>query len=161
MRMILVHFDEVPIRELGDGDILLQEGEKTGHLYALVEGRLVVLRGDTEVAVLAEPGSLIGEMAVLLDSPHTATVRAIGPAKVCAVEDGASFLSSHPGLSLLVARLLARRLNAATTYLVDIKQQFTGSGNHLELVGEVLETLMHQQGINTSNTASERDGYRD
>lgn len=161
MRMILVHFDEVPIRELGDGDILLQEGEQTGHLYALVEGRLVVLRGDTEVAVLAEPGSLIGEMAVLLDSPHTATVRAIGPAKVCAVEDGASFLSSHPGLSLLVARLLARRLNAATTYLVDIKQQFTGSGNHLELVGEVLETLMHQQGINTSNTASERDGYRD
>lgn len=161
MRMILVHFDEVPIRELGDGDILLQEGEKTGNLYALVEGRLVVLRGDTEVAVLAEPGSLIGEMAVLLDSPHTATVRAIGPAKVCAVEDGASFLSSHPGLSLLVARLLARRLNAATTYLVDIKQQFTGSGNHLELVGEVLETLMHQQGINTSNTASERDGYRD
>lgn len=161
MRMILVHFDEVPIRELGDGDILLHEGEKTGHLYALVEGRLVVLRGDTEVAVLAEPGSLIGEMAVLLDSPHTATVRAIGPAKVRAVEDGASFLSSHPGLSLLVARLLARRLNAATTYLVDIKQQFTGSGNHLELVGEVLETLMHQQGFNTSNTASERDGYRD
>lgn len=161
MRMILVHFDEVPILELGDGDILLHEGEKTGHLYALVEGRLVVLRGDTEVAVLAEPGSLIGEMAVLLDSPHTATVRAIGPSKVRAVEEGSSFLSSHPGLSLLVARLLARRLNAATTYLVDIKQQFTGSGNHLELVGEVLETLMHQQGINKSNTASERDGYRD
>ncbi len=161
MRMILVHFDEAPLRVFGDGDVLLREGDKTGHLYALVEGRLVVLRGDTEVALLTEPGSLIGEMAVLLDSPHTATVRAVGQAKVRAVEDGASFLSSHPGLSLLLARLLARRLNAATTYLVDIKQQFTGAGNHLELVGEVLETLMHQQGINTSHSASDRDGYMD
>jgi CRP/FNR family transcriptional regulator, cyclic AMP receptor protein len=161
MRMILVHFDEVPLRTIGDGEVLLREGEKTGHIYALAEGRLEVLRGDTQVALLEDPGSLIGEMAVLLDSPHTATVRAVGPAKVHAVTDGAGFLASHPGLSWLVARLLARRLNAATTYLVDIKRQFTGAGNHLELVGEVLETLMHQQGLDTAQQASERDGYRD
>ena len=161
MRMILIHFDEVPVIELGDGDILLREGEKTGHLYALSEGRLVVLRGNTPVALLTEPGSLVGEMGALLDLPHTATVRAIGPVKVHAVEDGASFMSSHPGLSWLVARLLARRLNAATTYLADIKKQFSDSGNHLELVDEVLESLMHQQLINTSPTASNRDGYSD
>jgi CRP/FNR family transcriptional regulator, cyclic AMP receptor protein len=161
MRMILVHFDEVPLRTLGDGEVLLREGEKTGHIFALAEGRLEVLRGETQVALLEDPGSLIGEMAVLLDSPHTATVRAVGPTKVHAVADGAGFLASHPGLSWLVARLLARRLNAATTYLVDIKRQFTGTGNHLELVGEVLETLMHQQGLDTAQQASERDGYRD
>jgi CRP/FNR family cyclic AMP-dependent transcriptional regulator len=161
MRMILVHFDEVPLRAVADGEVLLHEGQKTGHLFALVEGRLEVLRGDTQVALLEEPGSLIGEMAVLLDSPHTATVRAIGAAKVHAVEDGAGFLASHPGLSWLVARLLARRLNAATTYLADIKRQFAGSGNHLELVGEVLESLIHQQGLASGQQASERDGYRD
>lgn len=161
MRMILVHFDEVPLRDVADGEVLLREGEKTGHIFALAEGRLEVLRGETQVALLEEAGSLIGEMAVLLDSPHTATVRAVGAAKVHAVADGAGFLASHPGLSWLVARLLARRLNAATTYLVDIKRQFTGAGNHLELVGEVLETLMHQQGLDTAQQASERDGYRD
>jgi hypothetical protein len=36
-------------------------------------------------------------------------------------------------------------LNAATTYLVDLKRQFDGHGNHLGMVGEVLETLIHQQ----------------
>ncbi len=159
MREILSHFDDVPLRTLPDKGVLLTEGEKTGHLYVLAEGRLEVLRGETQVAQLEEPGSLIGEMAVLLDSPHTATVRATGDAKVHVVENGAAYLSAHPELAWLMARLLARRLNSATTYLVDIKRQFAGSGNHLEIVGQVLESLMHQQGLATASRASDRDGY--
>lgn len=161
MREILTHFRDVPRRSLSDREILLREGEQTGRLYALAEGRLEILRGDTQVAVLDEPGSLVGEMAVLLDSPHTATARALGEATVHVVDDGAAFMSAHPELAWLVSRLLARRLNAATTYLADIKRQFAGSGNHLELVGEVLESLMHQQGLRSVGQASERDGYRE
>lgn len=161
MREILVHFSDIPLRTLSDGEVLLKEGERTGHLYALASGKLEVLRGETQVAVLEEPGSLIGEMAVLLDSAHTATARALGPASVHVVEDGAAFMSAHPELAWLVSRLLARRLNAATTYLADIKRQFAGAGNHLEMVGEVLESLMHQQGLRGGRQASQRDGYRD
>ena len=40
---------------------------------------------------------------------------------------------------------LAERLDAATTYLVDLKRQFEGHSNHLGMVGEVLESLIHQQ----------------
>ena len=40
---------------------------------------------------------------------------------------------------------LANRLNAATTYLVDLKRQFAGYGDHLEMVGEVLETLRRRR----------------
>ena len=43
------------------------------------------------------------------------------------------------------ARLLANRLNAATSYLVDLKRQFAHYGDHMEMVGEVLETLLLQQ----------------
>lgn len=161
MREILSHFVAVPVLTLPNKAVLLSEGAKTGHLYVLSEGRLEVLRGETQVAVLEEPGSLVGEMSVLLDSPHTATVRALGEAKVHVVDDGAAFLSSRPELAWLVARLLARRLNAATTYLVDIKRQFAGYGNHLELVGEVLESLMHQQGLSGGGQVSDRDGYQD
>ena len=96
MREILIHFNQVPLRALCDGEVLLSEGEKTGHLYVLAEGRLEVLRGATQVAVIDEPGSLVGEMASLLDTPHTATVRALGPAKVHYVDDGAAFLSPSP-----------------------------------------------------------------
>lgn len=144
MREILSHFSEARLLEAPDKTVLLTEGQKTGCIYVLADGRLEVLRGETPIAELDEPGALVGEMSVLLDLPHTATVRALGDAKVRVVEDGAAFLSARPELSWLVARLLARRLNAASTYLADLKRQFSGYGNHLEMVGEVLESLMHQ-----------------
>jgi CRP/FNR family cyclic AMP-dependent transcriptional regulator len=145
MRAILNHCGDLPLQLVADGTVLLAEGQNTGHVYVLAQGRIEVLRGDTQVTILDEPGSLVGEMSVLLGAPHTATARAMGDAKVHVIENGAAFFSSHPELSWLVARLLAVRLNAATTYLVDVKRQFAGHEDHLQMVGEVLETLIHQQ----------------
>jgi CRP-like cAMP-binding protein len=127
------------------GTVLLSEGETSGRLYVLAEGSVEVLRGDTQVAMIAEPGSVFGEMSVLLTRPHTATVRAVSPVGVYVFEDAESFLKSNPEIAFFVGKLLAERLNAATTYLVDLKRQFEGQGNHFGMVGEVLETLIHQQ----------------
>jgi CRP-like cAMP-binding protein len=127
------------------GTILLAEGDTSGRLYVLAEGTVEVLRGDTQVAVIKGAGSIFGEMSVLLNRPHTATVRAVSPVGAYMFDDAESFLRSHPEIAFFLGRLLAERLNAATTYLVDLKRQFEGHGNHLGMVGEVLETLIHQQ----------------
>ncbi|SFK62057.1 Crp/Fnr family transcriptional regulator [Methylocapsa palsarum] len=145
MRAILAHCGSFPLQNLPAGTVLLEEGKITGRVYVLTEGQIEILRNDAQVTVLDEPGSLIGEMSVLLGAPHTATARALGDVKVHAIPDARAFFSAKPEMAWLVARLLANRLNAATTYLVDLKRQFAGSGDHLEMVGEVLETLMHQQ----------------
>lgn len=145
MRAILQHCADSPLKQVPDGTVLLAEGQKTGRVYILSEGRIEVSRGDTQITVLDEPGSLVGEMSLLLNVPHTATARTLGDTKVYVIEDAADFFSTHPDLSWLVARLLANRLNAATTYLVDLKHQFADYGDHLEMVGEVLEALMLQQ----------------
>ena len=159
MREILSHFVNAPLEIVPDGAILLAEGDRTGRIFALAEGELEVLRGDAQVAILSDPGSIVGEMSVLLDAPHSATVRALGDAKVHRVDDGAAFFAARPDLGWLLARLLARRLNAGTTYLADLKQQFAGFGNHLEMVGEVLESLLHHQEA-TLHPGSDRDpGY--
>jgi CRP-like cAMP-binding protein len=83
-------------------------------------------------------------MSVLLDLPHTATVRARTPVTVRAPEDAVAFLRQHPEIAFHLARLLAQRLNAATTYLVDVKRQYEGHGDHLGMLGEVLEALTIQ-----------------
>jgi CRP-like cAMP-binding protein len=145
MRAILDQCGDMPLQRVTDGTVLLAEGQNTGHVYVLVQGRIEVLRGETQVTILNEPGSLVGEMSVLLGAPHTATTRALGDTTVHVIEDGEAFFSAHPNLAWLVARLLAVRLNAATTYLVDVKRQFADHGDHLQMVGEVLETLIHQQ----------------
>lgn len=156
MPSILLICDGIPIETIAAGATLLEEGTRTGRVCVLVEGRLEVLRGTTQVAVLDEPGSVVGEMSLLLAAPHTATVRALDDSRLHVITGGDAFFAGNPELSWLIARLLANRLNAATTYLVDLKRQFAGYGNHLEIVGEVLESLMHQQDLEYS-PGSDRD----
>jgi CRP-like cAMP-binding protein len=145
MASILDKCAGVPRKQFDSGMVLLSEGETSGRLYVLAEGSVEVLRGDTPVAVIGEAGAVFGEMSVLLNRPHTATVRAASPIGVFVFEDAEQFLKSNSEIAFFVGKLLAERLNAATTYLVDLKRQFEGHGNHLGMVGEVLETLIHQQ----------------
>ena len=123
----------------------MPEGTTSGHLYVLKDGMVEVLRGDTQVATVGEPGALFGEMSVLLNRPHIATVRTMTPCTLYVFDDAASFLRSNPEIAYHVAKLIAGRLNAATSYLADIKQQFEDRTDHLGMVGEVLDTLMHNQ----------------
>lgn len=145
MREILNYCGDIPVERFDAGKTLLEEGQWSGRLFVLEDGAVEILRGDTQVAVVSDPGSMFGEMSVLLDSPHTATVRALTPVSVRAPEDAALFMKRHPEIAFYLAQLLAQRLNAATTYLVDLKQQFEGHGDHLGMVGEVLDALIHQQ----------------
>jgi len=128
--------------EIPAGTLVIHEGGTTGHLYVLIEGRLEVLKGDTIVAVITEPGAVLGEMSVLLDQPHTATVRTAADSIIYEFSDGASCLREQPVLALLIARLLAQRLNVANTYLADLKRQYGGHGNHLAMVGDILQSMI-------------------
>jgi len=135
----------LPETRFEPGANLLTEGDTSGKLYILIDGEIQVLRGDIEVAVIAEPGAVFGEMSILLDVPHTATVRAVRPSRVYMVEDAKSFLRSAPEILTHIGALLATRLQVATSYLADLKRQFAEQRDHLGMVDEVLESLLHQQ----------------
>lgn len=132
-------------REVAAGTILIREGERSDCLYVLVDGTLEVFRGDVAFATVTEQGAVLGEMSVLLDQPHTASVKAVSPVRIRVIEQATSFLASHPELVLPIAQLLARRLQNASTYLVNLKQQFRGYQDHFGMIDEVLESIMHQQ----------------
>jgi CRP-like cAMP-binding protein len=144
MRAVLDYCTGATKRGVPAGTLVLHEGSKTGHLFVLLEGRLEVIKGDSVVAVLTEPGALLGEMSVLLDQPHTATVRAAADSVVYEFDDAAAFLRDQPQVSLLIARLLAQRLNVANTYLADLMHQYAGHGNHLAMVGDLLQSMINQ-----------------
>lgn len=144
MASILDKCDPQLKQHIAKGTVLLPEGGNTGRLYVLASGSVEVLRGDTQVAVIADPGAVFGEMSVLLGVPHTATVRTLTDCEVFAYDDAEAFMNSDPTITFAIARLLAQRLNSATTYLVDLKQQYAGSGNHLGMVSSVLASLINQ-----------------
>jgi CRP/FNR family transcriptional regulator, cyclic AMP receptor protein len=143
MRAVLDYCTGGVERKVPAGTFVIHEGGKTGHLFVLMQGKLEVVKGDSIVAVLTEPGAMFGEMSVLLDQPHTATIRAISDSTIYEFVDAASFLHEQPAVALLVARLLAQRLNVATTYLADLMHQYAGDENHLAMVGNVLQSMIN------------------
>ena len=130
-------------RGLAAGDTLIREGERTGRLYVLINGQVEVVKGETVVASVADAGAIFGEMSILLGLDHSASVRAVTPCEVFVIADATAFLRDKPELVLLIARLLARRLSAATSYLADLKRQYAHQGNHLAMVGDVLQSMIN------------------
>ena len=73
-------------RQFSPGEILVHEGDVGDEMYFLTKGRAEVLRGDAPrpLTVLRE-GSFFGELAILLDAPRAATVRALNDVEVYAL----------------------------------------------------------------------------
>ena len=144
MKSLLDRFENKPRIAIAANTALLETGKTSGKLYILIDGQVEISRGGTVVASIAEPGAVFGEMSILLGTPHTADVRTLTDVTVYEFLDAQTFLRSDPEITFLVAQLLAQRLNTVTTYLVDIKRQYAGSGNHLGMVSDVLASLVFQ-----------------
>ncbi len=135
------------------GAVMLPEGERLGRLYVLVEGQVEVIRERTQVTHVDEPGSIFGEMAVLLDMPHSATVKALSSVTAYEIPDALTFLDKRPEFSLHIATMLARRLYYTTSYLVDLQQQSAGKRQDLDLVDQILQSLADPSDIKRQGTA--------
>ena len=123
---------------------MITEGGQEGNLFVLIEGQVEVLRKDTQVSYIDEPGSIFGEMAALLDMPASATVKALSQVKAYVINDAIQFLGANPEVALYVATLLARRLYYTTSYLVDLQQQSEGKREDLDLVDKILAQLVEK-----------------
>jgi len=125
------------------GQIVMERGSQTDRLYVLIHGKVEVVKDDIRVSTISEAGATFGEISVLLEGDHTATVRALTPCSFHILENPRELLQTSPLLCFHVCVLLARRLDSLTRYLVDVKQQFEGH-DHIGMVDEVLEALLHR-----------------
>ena len=112
----------LPVSTYEPGEMVIAAGATTGKLLFLRQGEVEVLREGTQIARISEPGSVFGELAVLLDKPHTADVRALERSEFN-VADGATLLGSDPAATLYIAAILAGRLDGANRALIEIKRQ--------------------------------------
>ena len=144
MADILDYCEGLRIQDFESGEVLIPEGVWLGKLFVLIEGQIEVIRKDTQVSHVDEPGSVFGEMSVLLDMPHSATVKALSSARAYVIDDALKFLESRSEVAIHLATLLARRLYYTTTYLVDLQQQSEGKRRDLDLVDQILGSLVDE-----------------
>ncbi len=100
--------------ELPAGSVLSSEGEISEYFYLTLEGEVRVWRSYDRQDVLmavSKPGFFMGEMAILLDAPLTATARVSKPTRLFRL-DKAGFwkmLSECPSVAQQIFRVAAGR----------------------------------------------------
>lgn len=100
--------------ELAAGDVLMSEDDAGDHAYLVLGGRFAVTVGGRLVGCPSR-GDLIGEMALLVDAPRSATVTALRASVVIRIGGVAftSLLASQPARQRLVSAQLVERLRRA------------------------------------------------
>jgi CRP-like cAMP-binding protein len=118
------------------GTVVMREGERGRGLLVLLTGSVEVRKldrhgGDVAIAVIEAP-TVLGEMNLLTDRPHSATVRAVTP---CAFQLltrsqfsrllGAESLAAYKVVAAL-ADVIARRLDRMDEKFVELTAQREG-----------------------------------
>ncbi len=100
---------------------------------------LAVERDGVKIATIDQFDSLIGEMSLLLDKPHSATVRAETEARVRVVDDAMLVLERQPMITLRLATLLCQRLDTTSALLAEATH---GADKEESLIDRLRSALM-------------------
>jgi 1-acyl-sn-glycerol-3-phosphate acyltransferase len=103
------------------GDVVFRQGDPADTMYLVVSGQVEVLAGAEQVPLAAlGPGSVVGELAVLLDEPRSASLRVVADSWLWGLRRSALdvLLGEHPVIGVELSRELGRRLVATNRRLV-------------------------------------------
>jgi CRP/FNR family transcriptional regulator, cyclic AMP receptor protein len=101
--------------EVDAGKVLTREGQSGSEFFVIVDGDVSVTKDDQEIRTLG-PGDFFGEIALLEDTPRTATVTAKTPLRFFVLTRQAfrSMLAHQPELEKKVLTALEERVRATS-----------------------------------------------
>ena len=102
---------EFPTRFYAKGDTIFKEGEQADEFFVVVRGKVEIRSGNRSFETVDRNG-IFGEMALIDDSPRSATVVALTDVTVAPIQEQQFlFMVEHtPFFALRVMRVLASRL---------------------------------------------------
>ena len=110
----------------GDGQVIVREGDVGDRMFVIQKGNLRVIRKlegrEIQIAELGA-GDIFGEMAIFERAARSATVIAVGEARVLSL-DKKSFLSKlhqDPSLAYRLLEQMARRIRKMDEEMTRIK----------------------------------------
>lgn len=126
--------------DVGPGDVVLAEGDPADAMYVVVAGELQVTKsseGRQVVVSVVGPGEVQGELALLDETPRTATVTALTEARLIEVP-AAAFrrLLNEPSFAFSILKTVMRRLREIESVLRH-EERMAG-------LGKMAAQLMHE-----------------
>ncbi len=119
LKLLAMTSDRVNFRA---GAVMMKQGDNGDAAYVIISGKGEVYidtpGGEIKVAEMG-PGQVVGEIAIMIDTPRTATVKT--PEGLTALkipkENFLRLLSSSPQIALEIIRVLAARLENTNAQL--------------------------------------------
>lgn len=111
--------DAVVKRRFKRGEVIVEQGKKSNALFILLNGRARVVTADSRgrevILAMLQPGDHIGEMSLIDNEPHSATVRAEVQTDVLMLGriEFARCLPENSSMAYAVMRGLVQRLRHA------------------------------------------------
>lgn len=111
------------VESAAPGDLLLGEGMPSTDVFGILAGEVEILRrAGAHEALLAVrgPGEIVGEMAVLLGTPRTATVKAQTAVEILRIPSDAflTVLTDAPTALLALLRTVSERLQSTQDQVI-------------------------------------------
>ena len=113
---------ETDTTDLSPGEAVFREGDKGDVVYVVLEGSVDIVVGGTVVETAAR-GAVLGEMALIDDSPRSASAIAKTASRLVAI-DRRRFqfmVQQTPNFSIHVMKVMAERLRRMDRLLVGAK----------------------------------------
>ncbi len=116
-----------------DGEAIVRQGEPGDCMYVVQEGRVEIVsrteQGEVQLALLGT-GEFFGEMALFERSVRSATVRAVGPARVLTIDKKNLLRRVHedPSLAFHLIQTMSSRLRMLGETLAEISAICEGRG---------------------------------
>lgn len=132
--------DSVVKKRFRRGERVVEQGSKSDALFILLNGRARVLtadaRGREVILAVLEAGDYVGEMSLIDNEPHSATVRAEIQTDILVLNraDFARCLPEHQTLAYAILRGLVKRLRNADRQIESLAL--------LDVYGRVARTLL-------------------
>ena len=137
--------DAVVKRRYRRSEIIVEFGKKSNALYILLTGRARVLTADSRgrevILAVLQPGDYVGEMSLIDNEPHSATVRAEVQTDMLILgrAEFARCLPENSSLAYAVMRGLVQRLRKADQQIESLAL--------LDVYGRVARTLLEMSEV--------------
>ncbi len=133
MSMLLDFCSNFDKQEFLPGENIITMGEQSKTVYILIHGSVDIMVNDNFIHTLNEPGTVLGEISALLDTPRTTTVKVKEACRVLVINDISNLFNTSIDVSLEVTRLEFDRLFSATNNLIRLKDEFLEAAAHAGL----------------------------
>lgn len=143
-----------------DGETIVEEGIQSRTMYVIQSGKVKVVKsnaGRETILALLREGDIFGEMSLFDASPRSATVKAVGEARVLAIEHEGFLrrITMDPTLAFRIIKQMSQRIRDLNTRLITAQKTINQTNSKLLQLNKAENVRIKDQEVRLSHIVTQ------